>query len=207
MVFALTCAVPACGGAVDSSGNPHPLVDEVPATSSSSGNPNAAPSAHADTAPAVSSPPSSVPDASGWSQRCGQDGVTGIAVTITGLEAYEGRAVYLSVAEPYRDSVSPAWAIPVLLRAEVRDGAVAFACPQGLHANYMYPTWALLLDENDDGRCDANDRGHVRADYYGWAENFEVSATLGGSDLARTTKELAGRALGYDFCAYYFGGK
>ena len=206
LLIALACATPACGGAVEPAGSIEPQVVE-------GSSPTVPPSIARDDAPAPSSPeptaiapsPASSENPSvGWDDRCGQDGVTGIGVTVTGLTAYEGAAVYLSVVEPHRNGTSPAWSIPVFLRAEVRDGEARFSCTLGLHENYMYPSWALLIDQNGNGQCDASDRGYARAGYYGWAENFEVSATIGASLLNRPTSELEGRAQ-RDFCGYYFG--
>lgn len=130
-------------------------------------------------------------------ERCDGAGEWSIAARGAGLGRFEGKRVWLSAVE--RDRGGPV----VLLEGRIAAGAFAFSCAKTLHTTYAYPTFAVVIDEDGNGRCSPGDVQSARQ-LYGWKEDQQVTVEAAQLQSVRTASTLVGDRKTFDFCALYF---
>jgi hypothetical protein len=142
-------------------------------------------------------------------QVCLTDGSFDFHVFGDGLTFYEGKQVAVSAIENTTDFSGPDTPTtthrrPVRMSATIHDGAFSISCPGSLRENYGYPSYALFIDVNGDGKCGAGDVG-TDMQLYGW--NMAVDDRLGMSSDWAPVSDLP-RAIGLGegsvFCQDYF---
>jgi hypothetical protein len=85
----------------------------------------------------------------------------------------------------------------------------ALSCPRSLNETYAYPTWAVVIDADNDGRCSHGDK-QVTSQLYGWNSDVGVDVTLAanGEPTIWPAVAEAHTAVGdrskFDFCSLYF---
>lgn len=139
---------------------------------------------------------------------CGGQGTLSIRADGDGLAAHEGKRVWLSAVERDHGGVVG------IAEGRVQQGRVSLSCPKSLHTTFAYPTFAVVIDADGDGKCSANDLAASRQ-LYGWNQDTNVRFDL----RARTDDPLALRfarvadmrgginseeRARFDFCALYF---
>jgi hypothetical protein len=119
-----------------------------------------------------------------------------------GLEMYEGRKV-MAVAIENDITVQPTVSARVVaLTGKISYGAFSLSCPKSLSNNTGYPSYALYVDVNDDGKCDAGDQG-FEMQLYGWiAPTMADIHTDSWTDIAHLGAPIGPNAA--TFCAGYF---
>jgi len=141
--------------------------------------------------------------------RCDLDGEFGVSVAAHGLESLDGARVWLSAVEP---NVEPGDEdeVVVLLGGRVKDGAFKLACEHGLRTNYSYPSLAVVVDRDGDGRCSAADQA-FRMQMYGWADAQEYGLTAAAvetpwpmEDAWQAASEVPPLWGDLDLCRYHF---
>lgn len=139
---------------------------------------------------------------------CGGQGTLSIRAHGEGLGAHEGKRVWLSAVERDRGGVVG------VAEGRVHQGRVSLSCAKTLHTTFAYPTFAIVIDADGDGKCSANDLAGSRQ-LYGWNQDTTVPFDL----RARADDPIALRfgwvadARGginseerarFDFCSLYF---
>lgn len=122
--------------------------------------------------------------ASPCSQGCPGDGQYALRVSGTGFSAHAGVTVAASAVEPNDlDPNAAATDRHVILTSKIKaNGGFSLSCETALKENYQYPAYALWIDANDDGKCNAGDLAFNYANYYGWAEDIIATATPASID-------------------------
>lgn len=144
---------------------------------------------------------------------CVEGGDFAFALEASGLERHEGRAVTIVVMEPTGD---PGLADdPVVqLHPEVVDGSFAGGCPSALSMAANYPSWAVVIDADDDGQCSDGDLA-FSLQLFGWATDqiYTIDGDTVLSHDSRPPWEITqdawlpvssiGEVWGTTFCDYY----
>jgi hypothetical protein len=121
----------------------------------------------------------------------------------SGLEAWEGARVGASALENDWDDDPLTATRRVHLSGAIVNGAFALTCEDSLSENYAYPSYALYVDVDGDGRCSAGDLAYNQQ-LYGW--NSSIVEDLDAADLY-PVQESFGAPIGSqarDFCGGYF---
>ncbi len=192
--------------------------DEGPSSSSTSGQ-NPTTTTTATTTPTTTDDPDTgASESSGdvdvpFEEVCADDRDFGASVSGTGLDAHEGRFVWVSAVEP--DPETKENPIVVHLRATIANGAFELACPSGLTETFLYPSLTVVLDADDDGACSDGDIAFT-SQLFGW--DREVHYAIEGDaavsyvegqavpltdDAWHPVTDMAGFDGG-PFCDYYF---
>jgi hypothetical protein len=147
----------------------------------------------------------------GTASLCSSDGEWRFSVTGTDASQFNGQLVAISAAEPSeppgKDDVR-AW-----LQGVVENGRVQLSCERGISTNYQYPSWAIVVDVDHDGKCSDDDLGFSEQ-LYGWNGDLDIS--LVGDEVTSTSRTNQRSRLapvreqssvwgGAGFCSYYFG--
>jgi hypothetical protein len=134
---------------------------------------------------------------------CPTDGAFGLRLYGVGLGAHEGRRVRVSVVEPA--SIEGGAPRTFRLSSRVTGGAFEVSCPAALRENMAYPSWAVLVDVDDDGRCGGTDIGYA-GQFYGWTANVEGEVPAGSWERVSAETPLRGPMPGgaADFCGGFF---
>ena len=138
---------------------------------------------------------------------CKSDGKFNFSISGSKLEAFEGRNVWAAAIQ------HPSEGVPkrvVRLETRIVNGRFRLSCPRSLDTAFNYPSWTVVIDADNDGKCSSADRQRT-TQLYGWDFDVVVDVT---SDAAgnvwdwRTTVAEAHSAVGnsgsLDFCRYYF---
>jgi hypothetical protein len=140
---------------------------------------------------------------------CLNDGSFDFHVYGDGLTQWDGKSIAATALEPQQDLTTQTTSlrIPVRMGSQITDGAFSISCPSSLDDNSYYPSYALFVDVNDDGRCDDGDFG-LNAQRYGW--NQAIDDQIVAPDVEAPTFLPVGElqpAIGSDaftFCYAYF---
>ncbi len=131
-------------------------------------------------------------------------------VSGSGLAQWEGRRVVAAAIESDQDRAVERHRRPVLVSAAITGGAFSLSCADSLHTNYWYPSFAVFVDVDGDGRCGAGDVGH-QSQRYGWdrdlTEEIQSAADFSGWQPIGTGSAGLGIPVGSaasTFCAAYF---
>jgi hypothetical protein len=160
-----------------------------------------------DTGPPASlpdaSPPASLPDAApGGEDTCAAGGQFDFQMSGANMSAWEGRRVVAAAIENDID-VSPTVSTRVvLLSGKIQDGAFSLLCPQSLHENYGYPSWAVFVDVDGDGHCSAGDVGY-QAQLFGWSSSVAEALVAAYASPTASLAAPTGSSAS-SFCAGYF---
>ena len=139
---------------------------------------------------------------------CSGQGTLSIRADGDGLAAHEGKRVWLSAVERDHGGVVG------IAEGRVRQGRVSLSCAKSLHTTYGYPTFAVVIDADGDGKCSANDLA-ASQQLYGWNQDtsvrFDLRARPGDPLALRFGRVAEARGginseerAGFDFCALYF---
>ena len=87
----------------------------------------------------------------------------------------------------------------------IKDGSFAFACPSSLRENYAYPSYTIVVDTDDDGRCSEADHAW-QAQLYGWnaAVLAETSAETSLESIAPIAARQGPIGGSGSYCQAYF---
>lgn len=177
-------------------GEPYDDVDEAPADEAPDADPP-------EVVPPEELPPEEVPPVD--AVTCAGDAQLDFVVSGHGLEAWDGARVAAAALENDMNAgIDVPARRPVLLSSTIADGAFALSCDRSLSENYGYPSYALYVDVDGDGRCSAGDVGY-QMQLYGW--NDSVADDLDTSELYPLDAGGLGPAIGADasdFCGSYF---
>lgn len=125
-------------------------------------------------------------------QQCDGRGQHSIAVEGDGFGAYEGKRVWLSAREQ--------GGVVALVEGRVSGGKIRLSCAKSLHTTFAYPTFAVTIDTDNDGRCSASDH-HARSIMYGW--NADVSHRFEPQHFG-PVKSATPDYPGFDYCSAHF---
>jgi hypothetical protein len=140
---------------------------------------------------------------------CSSDGAFDFHIFGT-LSGYEGRLVAaVAIENPDFGATSQVQRRPVEMTTQVQGGSFSIQCPTSLRETYAYPSYALLVDADQDGHCSAGDVGLVMQ-LYGWdqAVEHDIAANPDWYPQLQPVGELHG-GVGMDsndFCTGYFPG-
>ena len=150
--------------------------------------------------PDAAAPPSA--DAGRSDDTCAANGQYDFQLSGAGMSAWEGRRV-MAAATENDNSTSPTTSQRVvLLSGTIQEGTFSLFCPGSLHENYAYPSWALFVDVDGNGKCSAGDVGY-QAQLFGW--NWDVEQALLAADSSAVTSLPAPIGSGASsFCSGYF---
>ncbi len=95
---------------------------------------------------------------------CAPDAQLDFRLSISELQAWEGRTVWVAAQEQRRGAAGPSSRQAVLLSAVVQQGTVSASCPRSLSQN-VQPFWAAYIDVDGDGRCSPADVGVMRPEF------------------------------------------
>jgi hypothetical protein len=140
--------------------------------------------------------------ASGACHTCAGNGTLDFNVRGEGLAQWEGRRVVAAAIE--NDSNPLTARRPVILTGTIKNGAFALSCERSLTESYAYPSWAIFIDADGDGRC-SNDDSAVQATLYGW--NASVDEEIPSASWKRISEGPFRPPLAdskNDFCNGYF---
>ena len=173
-----------------------PAPSDVVVTSAASTRQDAPP--NGETAGPTSGASSTAPCASG-TRGCTSSGEFALSATGTGFVDLAGKEVHVSAIEP-SDDVGTVIAPAVVLASTVRsDGSFELSCEKAIRPNGVYPSAALWVDVNGDGKCGDGDFAQVDQ-WYAWGGDVAIASTP-------TTVELLPDAdvygWGKPFCEYY----
>ena len=141
---------------------------------------------------------------------CSTDGSFDFHVWGQGLTSWEGRRVFVAAFEPSTpdfglEAPGKAERRPVRMQTTIKDGSFSVACPSSLRENYAYPSYTVVIDSDDDGRCSAGDLAR-QAQLYGW--NAAVAEDVIDNAGLETFAPIAGRQAPIggdgDYCRAYF---
>jgi hypothetical protein len=149
---------------------------------------------------------------------CARDAQYDFQVTGARVAAWEGKRVTAVVFENYLpagvlDPASEIHARTVRLSTRIRDGAFSLSCPRSVRES-AYPSVALFVDVDGDGRCTGADSGY-QVELYGWGwpflEGSTVTVSVPDSQLGLDWSPIAAGGLqppigsgAADFCSGYF---
>jgi hypothetical protein len=106
---------------------------------------------------------------------CGDDGQFGITMSGTNQQEFEGRRIWMSAVEPsFDDPEGSPDPIVVVMQTTIADGAFEMTCPLGLTENSSYPSFAVVIDANDDGVCNDGDVAFGQQ-LFGWIAELNYS--------------------------------
>jgi hypothetical protein len=95
----------------------------------------------------------------------------------------------------------------VLLATQIAGGSFSISCPNSLVENVNYPTYALYVDLDRDGRCGTADVG-VFAQGYGWFSAIDDDVTKSDmvvSDMLPVDQMVGSNGFPVpEFCERYF---
>lgn len=139
---------------------------------------------------------------------CAGQGTLSIRADGEGLGAHEGKRVWLSAVERDRGGVVG------IAEGRVQQGRVSLACQKSLHTTFAYPTFAVVIDADGDGKCSANDLA-ASQQLYGWNRDTSVRFDLrarADDPVALRFNRVADSRGGinseerarFDFCSLYF---
>jgi len=151
-------------------------------------------------APGQAKPDAQVPG--GTTQTCAADAQFDFDVWGDGLSSWDGRLVVAAAIE--NDSAADSSHRPVLLSSTIQDGAFSFFCPRSLHRNNWYPSCAVFVDVDGDGRCTSGDAAY-QMQYFAWDAylQVEIPADGWGTISPGSPGPPIGSTAG-DFCTGYF---
>ncbi|MBX7113430.1 MAG: hypothetical protein K1X64_03770 [Myxococcaceae bacterium] len=141
---------------------------------------------------------------------CGGGHVLNFRIGGTGLSAWEGHVVRAAVNQDDWPNWPNTFGRPVLLNGSIQNGAFSLECQSSLDVNYGYPSWAVFVDVDGDGKCSGADVG-AHLIFYGW--NDHVEAKVDAADLQvlsnvmppnSTNVWLPMGSTAADFCDGYF---
>ncbi len=121
--------------------------------------------------------------------QCLTDGDFDFVLTAAALAPWDGHAARAVAFEP-ASPVGPGAPVdrrPADVSGVVHDGRFVAVCPHALRTNYAYPSAAVFVDVDEDGRCDAGDVG-LSLQLYGWDAEF----ITGGLSLPETSSGDSG---------------
>lgn len=125
-------------------------------------------------------------------QQCDGRGEHSIAVEGDGFGAYEGKRVWLSALEPGR--------VAAVVEGRVSGGKIRLSCAKSLHTSGVYPSIAVVIDTDNDGRCGPSDH-QSRSIMYGW--NANVSHRVEAQHFGPVKNATPDHA-GFDYCSAHF---
>ena len=137
---------------------------------------------------------------------CAQDALFDYAATGTRLSEWNGRLVVAAAFENDQVGEGTVERRPVLISTMIQDGSFSMACPRSLSENYGYPSSAVYIDTDGDGRCTAADLG-AQFQLYGWANDVldTIATGTGWNNLQSPTKlQPPLGSMKRDFCTGYF---
>jgi hypothetical protein len=129
-----------------------------------------------------------------------------------GLTAWEGHRVVAAAIENELGGGARTSTRPVHIAGTIRGGAFSLACARSLHTNYGYPSYAVYVDVDGDGRCGPGDVAH-QSQRYGWDDAMLVEIPNAIDFAGWITIPPAGTSgnlqapiggRGATFCAAYF---
>lgn len=114
-------------------------------------------------------------------------------------------AVFVSALEPDRNIYNPNRSMLLAGRLDINN-SLQLQCPRALNPNGMYPSIAVLIDRNGNGRCDNGDFGFVDQAYaWGTDDHQHLSFPRGWSWELVSKEDLVPSTFGGgDFCSLYF---
>ena len=133
-----------------------------------------------------------------------------LSLDASGLDAWNGRAIWVSAVEPAQDDVSTVHTVAARLEATISYGEASVSCVKGLTTNMWYPSAAIVVDADGDGACSAGDV-QQSIQYYGW--NSDLLYTINGDSFSEESFEIGtfwtpvsdtpATWDGAAFCSYY----
>ena len=143
-------------------------------------------------------------------QICSTDGSFDFHVWGKGLASWEGRRVFVAAFEPATPDFGPKAPArpkrrPVRMETTIQGGSFSVACPSSLRKNYAYPSYTVVIDADNDGRCSTGDLAR-QSQLYGW--DAAVAENVNGAPELDAFAPISGRRgpIGgqTDFCKSYF---
>lgn len=141
-------------------------------------------------------------------ERCEGGSDFDFEVRASGLWAWEGRRVVASaVARDKNDENSDPVHRRAVISGVIQDGSFRLSCARSLPNHPPYPSWAVFVDLDGDGRCSPGDAGHSTL-LYTWLfdVNEEVPAA-GWSTVGTEPSTLYGPVswrVAPGFCGGFF---
>ena len=135
---------------------------------------------------------------------CLTDGSFDFHVWSNRVSGYDGFSIVATAVEPQNtleDPKTTAVRVPVRLGTEILDGSFSIACPSSLRADDWYPSYALYIDANRDGRCDDGDLG-IDGQRYAW--NTAIDEDVGIDVAPVNGLSAAVGSTAATFCDAYF---
>jgi hypothetical protein len=157
-------------------------------------------------------PISSLPDApSRTALGCGDNPAPGpplgFRVWGQGFDAWEGRTITSAATENDEGAEPRPPRRPIFISTTIRDGAFSLSCPGSLRENGIYPSWALYVDVDSDGRCTPADSGYQQQ-LYAWSLSIDEEVPRDGPrTIADAPKYTLWGPIGSNtesFCSGYF---
>lgn len=144
----------------------------------------------------------------GCDDTCARDARHDFRVWGQGLAAWEGRRVVAAAIENEVGGDQLLNRRVVLQSTSIRDGAFALACPRSLHDSYLYPSWAVFIDVDGDGRCTTGDLAY-QMQLYAWRDDVEAELPATGWHAIPVSAVsgpivLPVGSTASDFCSGYF---
>ena len=139
---------------------------------------------------------------------CAGDGDIDFGLTGTAPSSWEGRAVVVAAIEDHvKGESSEVRRVPrrvVHTSATIQGGTFSISCPRSLHDKFAYPTYAVFVDLDGDGRCSDGDLAYQEL-RFGW-RNSELNTAPEPSQWQAISAEHPPKWGVYgDFCDGYFG--
>jgi hypothetical protein len=144
-------------------------------------------------------------------ELCLTDGEFDFHVYGDGLAAWEGKRIAASAIETHSDFSDPqniqhSTRRPVQLDTRISGGSFSIMCPSSLRPNNEYPSYAVFIDVDGDGKCGGSDIG-LQMQLYAWDRavddhigiSFEWESFL---PVAQLQGELGDQP--HSFCQDYF---
>jgi hypothetical protein len=104
---------------------------------------------------------------------CLTDGSFDFHVYGEGMAAWEGKRIAASAIEPHEDFSDPHHVVQTLRRplqalaTQISGGAYSIMCPSSLLPDSGYPSYAVFIDVDGDGKCGGADLG-LQMQLYAW---------------------------------------
>lgn len=119
-----------------------------------------------------------------------------------GLDVWEGKQVFSAALENHWEGTESVSVRVVNERTTVVGGAFQVLAEEALHTNYGYPSFAVLIDVDGDGKCSDGDMVYFRQ-FYGWSSAIEDSSH-GPSAFVQKSDIQGGPIGGTSFCGAFF---